>query len=66
MTKAAPPSVPAQAALAAPSPAAAPAPDLWHSVSLNLYLDGYYEYNFNSPIGRVNELRAYDVSSNLF
>ena len=29
-------------------------------------LDGYYEYNFNSPVGRVNNLRAYDVSSNSF
>jgi hypothetical protein len=33
---------------------------------VNLYLDGYYEYNFNSPIGRANLLRAYDVSSNSF
>ena len=29
-------------------------------------LDGYYEYNTNDPIGRVNYLRAYDVSSNSF
>ena len=28
--------------------------------------DGYYGYNFNEPIGRVNLLRAYDVSSNSF
>jgi hypothetical protein len=34
--------------------------------TLNLALDGYYEYNFNSPIGRDNLLRAYDVSSNSF
>jgi hypothetical protein len=34
--------------------------------TLNLALDGYYEYNFNSPIGRANLLRAYDVSSNSF
>jgi hypothetical protein len=29
--------------------------------TLNYYLDGYYEYNFNNPVGRVNDLRAYDV-----
>lgn len=29
-------------------------------------MDGYYEYNFNAPIGRANLLRAYDVSSNAF
>jgi hypothetical protein len=34
--------------------------------TLNLGLDGYYVYNFNNPIGRVNLLRAYDVSSNAF
>jgi hypothetical protein len=34
--------------------------------TINLALDGYYEYNFNSPVGRVNLLRAYDVLSNNF
>ncbi|MBV8629330.1 MAG: porin [Silvibacterium sp.] len=34
--------------------------------TLNFLLDGYYEYNFNSPIGRVNYLRSYDVLSNAF
>jgi hypothetical protein len=34
--------------------------------TLNYYLDGYYEYNFNNPVGRVNDLRAYDVLSNTF
>ncbi|HTD57053.1 MAG TPA: outer membrane beta-barrel protein, partial [Silvibacterium sp.] len=34
--------------------------------TLNFLLDGYYEYNFNDPIGRVNYLRAYDVLSNAF
>ncbi len=29
-------------------------------------VDGYYGYNFNEPIGRVNLLRAYDVTSNSF
>ena len=34
--------------------------------TLNYMLDGYYEYNFNQPPGRVNDLRAYDVLSNAF
>jgi Putative beta-barrel porin-2, OmpL-like. bbp2 len=34
--------------------------------TINVGLDGYYEYNFNAPIGRVNLLRAYDVLSNSF
>jgi Putative beta-barrel porin-2, OmpL-like. bbp2 len=29
-------------------------------------LDGYYEYNGDDPVGRVNLLRAYDVTSNSF
>jgi hypothetical protein len=40
--------------------------DFLQGTTLNLALDGYYEYNFNSPTGRVNLLRAYDVSSNSF
>lgn len=34
--------------------------------TINFLLDAYYAYNFNQPIGRVNELRAYDVLSNAF
>lgn len=34
--------------------------------TLNFLLDGYYEYNFNTPPGRVNYLRAYDVLGNAF
>ena len=34
--------------------------------TINVGLDGYYEYNFNAPVGRVNLLRAYDVLSNNF
>ena len=33
--------------------------------TLNYMLDGYYEFNFNQPPGRVNYLRAYDVLSNV-
>jgi hypothetical protein len=40
--------------------------DFLHDTTLNVTFDGYYEYNFNHPIGRVNLLRAYDVSSNSF
>ena len=34
--------------------------------TLNLTVDGYYGWNFNRPVGRVNLLRAYDVSANNF
>jgi hypothetical protein len=34
--------------------------------TLNYYFDGYFENNFNNPIGRVNNLRAYDVLSRVF
>ncbi len=37
-----------------------------HGTTVDLLFDGYYGYNFNSPIGRDNLLRAYDVSSNSF
>jgi hypothetical protein len=40
--------------------------DFLHGTTVNLGLDGYYEYNFNQPVGRVNLLRAYDVLSNEF
>ena len=46
-------------------PAAATAPGGLAGTTVNLGFDGYYGYNFNSPIGRANLLRrAYDVSSN--
>jgi len=40
--------------------------DFLRGTTVNFALDGYYEYNFNSPVGRVNLLRAYDVTSNSF
>ena len=40
--------------------------DALKGVTINGTLDTYYEYNTNNPIGRVNLLRAYDVSSNNF
>lgn len=40
--------------------------DYLKGTTVNLTVDGYYGYDFNNPIGRVNLLRAYDVSSNSF
>jgi len=40
--------------------------DFLRETTINVGIDGYYEYNFNHPVGRVNLLRAYDVLSNLF
>jgi hypothetical protein len=60
------------------TPAAPPAPqpastdedrvflDYLHDLKFGAALDTYYEYNFNRPIGRVNLLRAYDITSNSF
>jgi hypothetical protein len=69
-----PPATAVLSSTSAPSgatPASAPATpkvaaDLLLGVTINAMLDGYYEYNTNAPIGRVNYLRAYDVSSNTF
>lgn len=50
-----------------PVPAVSPLPGtLPGGVTLNYAFDGYYEFNFNQPTGRVNDLRAYDVLSNAF
>lgn len=40
--------------------------DFWRDTTFNVTLDGYYNYNFNRPVGGVNLLRAYDVQSNSF
>jgi hypothetical protein len=48
------------------STAAAGAAPWLAGTTLNFLFDGYYGYNFNNPIGRVNLLRPYDVSSNAF
>ena len=50
-----------------PAPKSNPSgPTFADGTTLNFYFDGYYGFNFNNPIGRVNLLRAYDVSSNAF
>jgi hypothetical protein len=64
-TPAVPPTAPTAASTPPPSGAAVAA-YLPPGVTINALLDTYYEYNFNSPVGRVNYLRAYDVSSNSF
>src|SRR5262245_11035210 len=53
------------------SPAAAPDGDreildFFRDTTISGAVDGYYGYNFNRPVGRVNLLRAYDVASNSF
>jgi hypothetical protein len=40
--------------------------DYLRGTTINVGIDGYYGYNFNAPVGRVNLLRAYDVLSNNF
>jgi Putative beta-barrel porin-2, OmpL-like. bbp2 len=68
------PKTPETAVVTAPAvqeaviPAVAPptGPSLFENTTINFAFDGYYGFNFNSPIGRTNLLRAYDVSSNSF
>ncbi len=60
-----PPPATANEALVAPA-ADGPTLDFLRGTTINVGLDGYYGYNFNQPIGRVNLLRAYDVTSNSF
>lgn len=51
----------------ASAPQASPLPtSLPGGATINHMLDGYYEYNFNRPPGRANDLRAYDVLGNVF
>jgi hypothetical protein len=57
---------PSLATPAASPPALPEAKSLLGGTTVNVNFDGYYGYNFNQPIGRVNLLRAYDVSSNAF
>jgi hypothetical protein len=58
----------AKSAPAVPAPTAnveAP-PDPLPNATVNFYFDGYYAWNANRPVGRVNLLRAYDVTANNF
>lgn len=75
------PQTPAAPAAAPANPAAAPVttqsersatgdnlslPGFAAGTTLNFLLDGYYEYNFNQPVGRVSLLRPFDPTSNSF
>jgi hypothetical protein len=56
-----------QAAGAANTPVLSALPtQLPGGATLNYAFDGYYDYDFDHPIGRVQYLRAYDVLSNAF
>ena len=56
-----------QATPAPTSPVASILPtQLPGGATLNYTFDGYYDYDFNHPIGRVQYLRSYDVLSNAF
>lgn len=57
--------VPPPASVQAPAASASEATVL-RGTTFGFGVDGYYGYNFNAPIGRVNLLRAYDVTSNSF
>ena len=65
---AAPSSLP-ESAVAPGAPLAPPSKqgtDFLDGLTIDALLDTYFEYNTNNPVGRVNNLRAYDVSSNSF
>ena len=66
VTQTSPPETPSSAAGSQATGVAKATSDVFRGFTVNALLDGYYEYNFNSPVGRANDLRAYDVSSNSF
>jgi len=61
-----PVAVPPQQVTPTPSSASPLPTTLPGGATLNYYFDGYFENNFNNPVGRVNDLRAYDVLSRTF
>ena len=66
----APAPVPAQAAVATSTPAATPAPTglagLLGPTTLSGFVDVYYGYNSNQPIGRTSAFRNFDINSGQF
>lgn len=62
--------VPAEAAVATPASAATPAPTglagLLGPTTLSGFLDVYYGYNSNQPIGRTTAFRNFDINSGQF
>lgn len=63
---AAPSATPTSEQTSAQSESVSKASDFFRDTTISGTVDGYYGYNFNRPVGRVNLLRAYDVSSNSF
>ena len=61
-----PPALSPAAAKQAAEPESNAVSNFLRGTSVNFMVDGYYDENFNNPIGRVNRLRAYDVLSNAF
>ncbi len=61
---------PVQAAVATPTPAATPAPTglagLLGPTTLSGFVDVYYGYNSNQPIGRTTAFRNFDINSGQF
>ena len=61
---------PAQAMVATPAPAATPAPTglagLLGPTTLSGFVDVYYGYNSNQPIGRTTAFRNFDINSGQF
>ncbi len=69
-TAAAPAPAPAQAAVVSPAPPATPAPTglagLLGPTTLSGFVDVYYGYNSNQPIGRTTAFRNFDINSGQF
>jgi hypothetical protein len=50
-----------------PAPATIEATNAWlKDTTVSFYFDGYYAWNTNRPLGRINLLRAYDATANNF
>jgi len=65
-TESAPSATPSPQQTSAQSEGASKASNFFRDTTISGTVDGYYGYNFNRPVGRINLLRAYDVSSNSF
>jgi hypothetical protein len=58
---------PASRPAAATTSAPIETPNTWlKDTTLNFYFDGNYTWNTNRPLGRINLVRAYDVTANNF
>ncbi|HEY6400314.1 MAG TPA: porin, partial [Blastocatellia bacterium] len=66
MTVTAPSAAPSPKQTGAVSESDRKALDFFRGTTISGTVDTYYGYNFNNPVGRINLLRAYDVSSNSF